>query len=158
MIAGSQMGDWINPAIRFIFVQRPAMIVHLCAAVRAEHQAGQRICRLRLVSSVHCPSDLLRQLPGLPIHDSFVGTLKIAEWRGQSDRNIRKIRNTALQKIRRKALPALLQRDEEGESLTNWERGFLTRQGIVQTDHDGENFIEAASDDTDGGEGDEEIL
>ena len=85
-------------------------------------------------------------------------TLKVAEWRGQSDRNIRKIRNTALRKIQRKALPALLQMDEAGESLTNWERSFLTRQGIGQTANDGGDFIETASDDTDGGEGDEEIF
>lgn len=85
-------------------------------------------------------------------------TLKIAEWRKQSDRNIRKIRNTALQKIRRKALPVLLQMKEAGEPLTNWECRFLTRQNVVQSVSDGENPIETNIGDTDGGDGDEEIL
>ena len=35
-------------------------------------------------------------------------TMKIAAWRKQTDRNIRKIRNTSLRRIRKKVLPILI--------------------------------------------------
>ena len=52
-------------------------------------------------------------------------TLKIAEIRGQSDRNIRKVRNTMLKKIYKKILPYLREREEKGLSMTTEERAFL---------------------------------
>ncbi|MBO4471431.1 MAG: sigma-70 family RNA polymerase sigma factor [Clostridia bacterium] len=124
----------------------------------------------------YCPYDIHELVPQMyistPLHDlpddrkellflyliEHWSTLKIAGWRGQSDRNIRKIRNTALQKIRRKALPVLLRMEEAGVPLTNWERNFLSKQGIEQITHDGGNSIETNSGDTNGGEGDEEIF
>ena len=52
-------------------------------------------------------------------------SLKIAELRGQSDRNIRKVRNTMLKKIYKKILPYLKDREEKGLSMTMEERAFL---------------------------------
>ena len=52
-------------------------------------------------------------------------SIKIAELRGQSDRNIRKVRNTMLKKIYKKILPYLKEREEKGLSMTMEERAFL---------------------------------
>ena len=52
-------------------------------------------------------------------------SLKIAKLRGQSDRNIRKVRNTMLKKIYKKILPYLKDREEKGLSMTMEERAFL---------------------------------
>ena len=52
-------------------------------------------------------------------------SLKIAKLRGQSDRNIRKVRNTMLKKIYKKILPYLKERKEKGLSMTMEERAFL---------------------------------
>ena len=61
-------------------------------------------------------------------------TLKIAEWRKQTDRNIRKIRNTSLKRIRKKILPILARMEATGDPLTNWERRFLAKQKAAHTD------------------------
>jgi len=50
---------------------------------------------------------------------------KIAELRGQSDRNIRKVRNTMLKKVHKKILPYLKDREERGLPMTMEERAFL---------------------------------
>ena len=52
-------------------------------------------------------------------------SIKIAELRGQTDRNIRKFRNTMLKKIYKKILPYLKDREEKGLSMTVEERTFL---------------------------------
>lgn len=52
-------------------------------------------------------------------------SLKIAELRGQSDRNIRKVRNTMLKRIYKKILPYLKEREEKGLSMSMEERAFL---------------------------------
>lgn len=51
--------------------------------------------------------------------------MKIAKLRGQSDRNIRKVRNTMLKRIHKKILPYLKDREEKGFSMTGEERTFL---------------------------------
>ena len=45
-------------------------------------------------------------------------SMKIAKLRGQSDRNIRKVRNTMLKKIYKKILPYLKEREEKGLPMT----------------------------------------
>ena len=55
-------------------------------------------------------------------------TAKIAAWRKQTDRNVRKIRNTSLNRIRRKILPALIRMETGGEALTAWERRYLAKE------------------------------
>ena len=60
-------------------------------------------------------------------------TMKIAEWRKQTDRNIRKIRNTSLKRIRKRILPILARMETNGEPLTNWERQFLAKEKAAQT-------------------------
>lgn len=52
-------------------------------------------------------------------------TLIIGKLRGQSDRNIRKVRNTMLKRIHKKILPYLKEREEMGLSMTMEERAFL---------------------------------
>lgn len=52
---------------------------------------------------------------------------KIADLRGQTDRNIRKVKKTLLGKIHKKILPYLKARAERGLPLTLEERAFLTR-------------------------------
>lgn len=52
-------------------------------------------------------------------------SMKIAKLRGQSDRNIRKVRNTMLKKIYKKILPYLKEREEKGLPMTMEERAFL---------------------------------
>jgi hypothetical protein len=52
-------------------------------------------------------------------------SVKIAELRGQSDRNIRKVRNTMLKKIVKKILPYLKEREEKDLPMTMEERAFL---------------------------------
>lgn len=51
---------------------------------------------------------------------------KIAAIRGQSDRNIRKVRNTMLKKIRKKLLAALIDKAEKQLSMTILEKEFLS--------------------------------
>ena len=55
-------------------------------------------------------------------------TLKIARWRKNTDRNVRKIRNTSVNRIRKKILPVLMRMDAAGEPLTSRERRFLAKE------------------------------
>lgn len=56
---------------------------------------------------------------------------RIAAIRGQTDRNIRKIRNTMLKKIRKKLLAALAEKSEKQQDLTLLEKCFLEDNGIT---------------------------
>lgn len=64
---------------------------------------------------------------------------RIGRMRGQTDRNIRKVRNTALRKIHKKILPALRQREETGQPMTMEERRFLVEMKNTGIDKDGGN-------------------
>ena len=55
---------------------------------------------------------------------------KIAAIRGQSDRNIRKVRNTMLKKIRKKLLAALKEKVQAHQPLTLLEKQFLEENGV----------------------------
>ena len=55
---------------------------------------------------------------------------RIAEIRGQSDRNIRKVRNTMLKKIRKKLLAALKEKVKAKQPLTLLEKLFLEENGV----------------------------
>lgn len=55
---------------------------------------------------------------------------KIAAIRGQSDRNIRKVRNTMLKKIRKKLLAALTEKVQAQQPLTLLEKEFLSENGL----------------------------
>jgi hypothetical protein len=55
---------------------------------------------------------------------------RVAAIRGQSDRNIRKVRNTMLKKIRKKLLAALTEKVHKQQSLTLLEKGFLIESGV----------------------------
>jgi len=55
---------------------------------------------------------------------------KIAAIRGQSDRNIRKVRNTMLKKIRKKLLAALTKKVQTQQPLTLLEKEFLKENGL----------------------------
>ena len=57
-----------------------------------------------------------------------LSSAQIADIRGQSDRNIRKVRNTMLKKIRKKLLPALSEKAHH-RSLTLTEKRFLAENG-----------------------------
>ena len=70
----------------------------------------------------------------------------LACMRGQSDRNIRKVRDVALRSIRRKVYASLQKRKDAGCSLTPNERAFLTEYtpegtkiSIENTEKDGDN-------------------
>ena len=55
---------------------------------------------------------------------------RIAKIRKQSDRNIRKMRGTMLGKIRKKLLPALLDKAEKQQPMTILEKDFLEESGM----------------------------
>ncbi len=55
---------------------------------------------------------------------------RIADIRGQSDRNIRKVRNTMMKRIRKKLLAALTQKVQAKQPLTLIEKKFLTENGV----------------------------
>lgn len=55
---------------------------------------------------------------------------RIAKIRKQSDRNIRKVRGTMLKKIRKKLLPALLDKAEKQQPMTLLEKNFLKESGV----------------------------
>lgn len=55
---------------------------------------------------------------------------RIAAIRGQSDRNIRKVRNTMLKKIRKKLLDALTKKVQAQQPLTLLEKEFLLENGV----------------------------
>ena len=55
---------------------------------------------------------------------------RIAAIRGQSDRNIRKVRNTMLKKIRKKLLAALTEKVQAKQPLTLLEKDFLIENGV----------------------------
>ena len=55
---------------------------------------------------------------------------KIAAIRGQSDRNIRKVRNTMLKKIRKKLLAALTEKVQIQQPLTLLDKDFLRENGV----------------------------
>ena len=55
---------------------------------------------------------------------------KIAAIRGQSDRNIRKVRNTMLKKIRKKLLASLTEKVQAQQPLTLLEKEFLKENGV----------------------------
>ena len=52
-------------------------------------------------------------------------TTQLAQLRGQSDRNIRKVRNTIRKKLQKKLYAHLCQTQDEGKSLTLRERQFV---------------------------------
>lgn len=54
---------------------------------------------------------------------------KIGLIRGQTDRNIRKIRNTMLKQIRKKLLAALTEKSEKQQPMTLLEKDFLMDNG-----------------------------
>lgn len=56
---------------------------------------------------------------------------KVAAIRQQSDRNIRKVRNTVLKKIRKKLLAALTEKAEKQQPMTLLERAFLEENSKV---------------------------
>ena len=55
---------------------------------------------------------------------------KISAIRGQSDRNIRKVRNTMLKKIRKKLLAALAEKVQAQQPLTMTQKEFLSENGV----------------------------
>ena len=55
---------------------------------------------------------------------------RVAKIRKQSDRNIRKVRGTMLKKIRKKLLPALLDKTEKQQPMTLLEKDFLEESGM----------------------------
>ena len=55
---------------------------------------------------------------------------RIAAIKGQSDRNIRKVRNTMLKKIRKKLLEALTKKVKAQQPLTLLEKDFLIDNGV----------------------------
>lgn len=55
---------------------------------------------------------------------------RIAAIRGQTDRNIRKVRGTMLKKIRKKLLAALIEKVRKQQPLTLLEKEFLTDSGV----------------------------
>ncbi len=57
-------------------------------------------------------------------------SVKIAAIRGQSDRNIRKVRNTMLKKIRKKLLAALTEKAQAQQPLNLLEKEFLKENGV----------------------------
>lgn len=57
-------------------------------------------------------------------------SVRIAAIRGQSDRNIRKARNTMLKKIRKKLLAALTEKVQTQQPLTLLEKEFLRENGV----------------------------
>ena len=57
-------------------------------------------------------------------------SVKIAAIRGQTDRNIRKVRNTMLKKIRKKLLAALTEKVQAQQPLTLLEKEFLSENGV----------------------------
>lgn len=57
-------------------------------------------------------------------------SVKIAAIRGQSDRNIRKVRSTILKKIRKKLLAALTEKVQTQQPLTLLEKEFLSENGV----------------------------
>jgi len=56
---------------------------------------------------------------------------RIADIRGQTDRNIRKVRNTMMKKIRKKLLAALIQKVQAQQPLTLTEKKFLNENGVA---------------------------
>ena len=59
-----------------------------------------------------------------------LSSAKIAEIKGQSDRNIRKVRSTMLKRIRKKLLTALTEKAQKQQPLTLLEKEFLKENGI----------------------------
>ncbi len=57
-------------------------------------------------------------------------SVRIAAIRGQSDRNIRKVRNTMLKKIRKKLLAALTEKVQTQQPLTLLDKDFLRENGV----------------------------
>lgn len=57
-------------------------------------------------------------------------SVRMATIRGQSDRNIRKVRNTMLKKIRKKLLAALTEKVQTQQPLTLLEKEFLRENGV----------------------------
>ena len=55
---------------------------------------------------------------------------RIAKIRKQSDRNIRKVRNTMLKKIRKKLLAALTEKTKKQQPMTLLEKDFLEESGM----------------------------
>lgn len=56
---------------------------------------------------------------------------RIAAIRQQSDRNIRKVRGTMFKKIRKKLLPALLDKAEKQQPMTLLEKNYLEDNGVA---------------------------
>ena len=80
--------------------------------------------------------------PVFPCRVRGYSTKATAALRGQTDRNIRKVRNTLLKKIIKKILPVLKRREEKGLPLTREERALLAemkKYGLTDRDRGGYN-------------------
>lgn len=81
-------------------------------------------------------SDILRELSEDHKFLLFLCALRqysstrIAAMRGQTDRNIRKVRGTMLKKIRKKLLAALTEKVDKQQPLSLLEKVFLTDNGV----------------------------
>ena len=62
---------------------------------------------------------------------------RIAAIRQQSDRNIRKVRNTMMKKIRKELLSAFTDKAEKQQSMTLMEKAFLSDSGGKAVDTEG---------------------
>ena len=81
-------------------------------------------------------SDILRELSEDHKFLLFLCALRqysstrIAAMRGQTDRNIRKVRGTMLKKIQKKLLAALKEKVDKQQPLTLLEKEFLADNGV----------------------------
>ena len=69
-------------------------------------------------------------VPAVPACSAAVQLSRDCAIRGQSDRNIRKVRNTMLKKIRKKLLAALTEKVQAQQPLTLLEKEFLSENGV----------------------------
>ena len=79
LLAGQRIGgavEEIRREIPLILIAPCAVVVHLLPTVGAVHKAGQGIRHAEGVNTLGRLPKLLSKLPGLPIHDRFMGVLK----------------------------------------------------------------------------------
>ena len=73
IVGGHEAGNGVDAPIRLSGIGPSPMIVHLCTAVRAEHQPGQRIGDACFVDPVNGFPRLLGKLPRVLVDNGFMG-------------------------------------------------------------------------------------
>lgn len=111
---------WLNnPAVRQLYSGNFLDILFDC--LHEMHQLTANAFLLQMIEELSEEHKEILYFLSIRLYS----TTQLAQMRGQSDRNLRKVRNTIRKKLQKKLYTHLCQMQDEGKSLTLRERQFM---------------------------------